>query len=81
MQQYDKLTQTVMFPTVIKQLKGSDTSIEIVTTLTLETVRMSVKNFRAVRTSAYIFVQTELMHQKEVEDIETFNYVLSQMDE
>ena len=42
---------------------------------------MSVKNFRAVRTSAYIFVQTELMHQKEVEDIEMFNYVLSQMDE
>ena len=66
MQQYDKLTQTLMFPTIIKQLRGSDTDIEFVTTLTLQTIRLAVKNFVAVRKSAYIFVQTDLMHQKEL---------------
>ena len=49
-----------MFPTIIKGLKGTDTNIEIVTQLTLETIRMSVNNFRAVRKTAFIFVYTEL---------------------
>ena len=56
MQQYDKLSQTLMFPDVIKQLRGTDTDIEIVTTLSLQKIRMAVKNFPAVRKSAYIFV-------------------------
>ena len=65
MQQYDKLSQTVLFPTVIRQLRGSDTSIEYVTTLTLQTIRMEIKNFTAVRKTAFIFVQTELKIQNE----------------
>ena len=65
LQQYDKLSQTVMFPKVIKQLRGTDTNIEIVTTLTLQKIRMAVKNFPAVRKTAYIFVQTELKVQDE----------------
>ena len=65
MQQYDKLSQTVLFPTVIKQLRGSDTSIEYVTTLTLQTIRMEIKNFTAVWKTAFIFVQTELKIQNE----------------
>ena len=59
-QKYDKLSQTVLFPTVIRGLRGSDTSIEYITTLTLQTIRMAVKNFTAVRKTAFIFVQTEL---------------------
>ena len=59
-QKYDKLSQTVLFPTVIRGLRGSDTSIEYVTTLTLQTIRMAIKNFTAVRKTAFIFVQTEL---------------------
>ena len=49
-----------MFPDVIKQLRGTETKIEIVTTLTLQKIRMAVNNFQAVRKSAYIFVQTNL---------------------
>ena len=58
MQKYDKLTQTLMFPTIIKGIRGSDTSIEFVTELTLQTIRMGVKNFPAVQKSVYIFIQT-----------------------
>ena len=65
MQQYDKLSQTVMFPNVIKQLRGTDTNIEYVTTLTLQKIRMAVKNFPSLRKSAYIFVQTDLKIQRE----------------
>ena len=60
LQKYNKLSQTVMFPAIIKGLRGSDTNIEIVTILTLENIRMAVKNFVATRKTAYIFVQTEL---------------------
>ena len=65
MQKYDKLTQTVLFPTVIRGLRGSDTSIEYVTTLTLQTIRMPVANFKAVRKTAYTFVQTNLIAQEQ----------------
>ena len=54
-----------MFPNVIKQLRGTDTNIEFITTLTLQKIRMAVKNFPAVRKSAYIFVQTDLKVQRE----------------
>ena len=64
-QQYNKLSQTVMFPNVIKQLRGTDTNIEYVTTLTLQKIRMAVKNFPSRRKSAYIFVQTDLKIQRE----------------
>ena len=63
LQQYNKLSQTVMFPAIIKGLRGSDTNIEIVTVLSLENIRMAVKNFVVTQKTAYIFVQTELKIQ------------------
>jgi hypothetical protein len=50
-----------MFPEIIKGLRGTDTNIEYVTTLTLENIRMAVRNFTATRKTAFIFVQTELI--------------------
>ena len=49
----------MMFPDIIKGLRGTDTSIEFITTLTLQNIRISVRNYRAERRTGYIFVQTE----------------------
>ena len=52
-----------MFPTIIKGLRGSDTSIEIVTQLTLETIRMGVRNYYVRDSTVYIFVTESISPQ------------------
>ena len=57
MELYCKVTLTVKLPAIFENLQGSDTNIEIITSSMLQTLRMSVKCFQAVRSTAHIFVQ------------------------
>ena len=57
---YDILTQTVMLPTVLDQLKGFDTNIEIVVSSMLQLARVAVNCYRILKSKGLIFVQEKL---------------------
>ena len=59
-QNYDKLTQTLIFPENLSYLRNSKSKIELVTIPALQKLSIKVKNFRAAKTCAYIFVQDTL---------------------
>ena len=60
MQFYDKPTLTIRFPEILRQLQGTDTNIEIITSSMLQPLQMSIKGNLISDISAYIFVQTSL---------------------
>ena len=53
---YDMHSLTVTLPNILDQLQGSDTNIEIVTSSNLQTMRMGIRCFEVVRSTAYVFV-------------------------
>ena len=53
---YDMHSLTVTLPKILDQLQGSDTNIEIVTSSNLQTLRMGIRCFEVVKSTAYIFV-------------------------
>ena len=57
---YDILTQTVMLPTVLDYLKGSDTNIEIVVSSMLQLARVAINCYNVLKSKGLIFVQKEL---------------------
>ena len=59
-QLYDKLTLTIQFPEVFRQLQGSDTKIEIITSSMLQPMRMNIKGFQIKEVNVYVLVQTHL---------------------
>ena len=60
MQFYDKPTLTIRFPEILRQLQGTDTNIEIITSSMLQPLQMSIKGNLISDISAFIFVQTSL---------------------
>ena len=60
MQGYDKQTLRLVFPENLKNLRNTKSKFELVTIPTLQKLCIKVKNFRAARTCAYIFVQDTL---------------------
>ena len=52
---YDKSTLTVEFPDILDRLQGSDTNIEMVTSSTIQKLRISVQSFQITQSAAYIF--------------------------
>ena len=56
MQFYDKPTLTIRFPEILRQLQGTDTNIEIITSSMLQPLQMSIKGNLISDISAFIFV-------------------------
>ena len=63
-QLYDKQSLTIQFPEVFRQLQGSDTKIEIITSSMLQPMRMNIKGFQIKEISVYVLVQTHLQMAK-----------------
>ena len=57
---YEKDSLTIVFPTIIDQLKGTDANIEIIKSSQLQNLRLTVKPLKAKQKIAYIFVMTQL---------------------
>ena len=68
---YDRLTLTVEFPDILDRLQGSDTNIEMITSSTIQKLRISVKSFQIEQSSAYIFSTS---HIKRL-DLEPLEYL------
>ena len=60
MQLYDKRNRIVEFPEIFKQLRGSDSHIEIITSSILQNLRMDIVGYQIKDPVVFVFVQTHL---------------------
>ena len=61
---YDKPTQTIDIPHIFDFLEGSDTNIEIVVSSMLQATKLGIRNFPAIKSKSFIFVQEKLVAKR-----------------
>ena len=62
---YDKPTQTIDIPHIFDFLEGSDTNIEIVVSSMLQATKLGIRNFPAIKSKSFIFVQEKIVAKRD----------------